>query len=121
MLEFVLVAVAGGLGALARYGLDNALAPQSERFPVGIFVVNALGSLLLGVVVGLDAAGTMPAHWATVLGVGFCGAFTTFSTAAVDAARFAASRQWRALAWQWLGMFVVCSALGAVGFAVTAP
>lgn len=116
MLDLLLVVAAGGVGAVARHELDALLSQHSTRFPIGIFLVNVLGSLVLGLLVGLHTAGDLPARWVAVLGVGFCGGFTTFSTAAVDAARLAGARRWLAFAWQWLGMFVACVAFGLVGY-----
>lgn len=116
MPEFLLVVAAGGVGAMARHELDALLSQHSTRFPVGIFLVNVIGSFVLGLVVGLHAAGDLPTRWLTIVGVGLCGGFTTFSTAAVDAARLAGARRWIAFAWQWLGMFVACVAFGLVGY-----
>lgn len=75
----VLVVFAGGLvGGGVRAGLDWWLAPtRSGAVPWGIVTCNLAGSLVLGILVGL-----VPADSATSLlvGTGFCGALTTFST-----------------------------------------
>lgn len=85
----LLLALAGGVGAAARFALDGEVrARRPGGFPLGILVVNVLGSLLLGLLTGLVAAGGDDA-WRLVLGVGFCGGFTTFSTALVDTVRLA--------------------------------
>lgn len=79
----VLVAIFGGLGAVAR-------AEVSERYGTarGIAVANLAGSALLGLVLGLVAGGTIGSGFGRILGVGFAAGFTTFSTwivlAAVD-------------------------------------
>ncbi|MFJ4045645.1 fluoride efflux transporter FluC [Microbacterium sp. NPDC089987] len=79
-LVFVLAAACGGLGAAARYLVDIGVARVSRsRFPWGVMVINITGSLLLGLVVGM-----LPAA-AFVVGAGFLGGYTTFSTAMVDA------------------------------------
>jgi CrcB protein len=91
-----LVAVGGGLGAVGRYGLDlaiRALWPAlAGRFPLGILVVNALGCLAFGGIVG--AAGGLdsmsPERRLFVL-TGLLGGFTTFSTFGHDTARLLAS------------------------------
>ena len=85
-LVFVLAALAGGLGAAARYLVSvgvtaavKAMRPGVQRaFPWGIVIVNITGSFALGIVTAAlpDAA--------FVVGVGFLGGYTTFSTAMLD-------------------------------------
>lgn len=76
-----LIALAGGLGAVARAGIDRLV---TRRLPawVATLIVNVVGSLLLGVASArLDGAALAAA------GAGFCGGFTTFSSACWQAAR----------------------------------
>ncbi|WP_432510685.1 fluoride efflux transporter CrcB [Kineococcus sp. SYSU DK001] len=90
-----LIALAGGLGAAARFWLDGTVRSRwPSRFPWGTLLVNVLGSLLLGFCTGLVLDGA-DERWLLVLGVGFCGGFTTFSTAAVDTVQLAREREWR--------------------------
>lgn len=58
-------------------------------FPVGTFVINVLGSLVLGILTGAltHHAGWLSPTAKDALGTGFCGGFTTFSTASVESAR----------------------------------
>ena len=84
------VAIGGALGALARYGLGGLIGTLTLRtawagFPLGTLFINVLGSFALGLVVTLFARGLVSLEWQRALGVGFLGAFTTFSTFAVDA------------------------------------
>lgn len=82
------IAAAGAVGAPLRYVLDRAVQDRSRgAFPWGTFTVNATGSLLLGFVAGLVLHHDPPETWATVVGVGFCGAFTTFSTFSYETIR----------------------------------
>jgi CrcB protein len=74
----LLVAIGAALGAPARLALADHF--DSERWPWGIWTANVVGSALLGMLVGLDL-GSDPL---ALLGTGFCGAFTTFSTFAVQ-------------------------------------
>ncbi|MDE0234393.1 MAG: CrcB family protein [bacterium] len=74
----------GALGALARYGLGEWLAPVAE-IPTATVVANLLGSAILGILAGMAARrGERGVAW-SLLGVGFSGALTTFSTFAVEA------------------------------------
>lgn len=77
------------MGALCRYWIGLV---ASERwpgtFPTGIFLINASGSLVLGLLYGLGSVkGPLPPGLALGLGVGFLGAYTTFSTWSVDTLR----------------------------------
>jgi CrcB protein len=72
------VALGAAAGAPLRYWLATRL--DREGFPLGIWLVNVAGSTLLGVLVGLGTDG----HAFASVGVGFCGALTTFSTFAVQ-------------------------------------
>jgi CrcB protein len=78
----LLVAAAGGAGALLRALLIHRLAlRRSDPLPVGTLVVNASGSLLLGVLTGLSLYHGLGPHLLAVIGIGFCGGYTTWSTA----------------------------------------
>ena len=79
------VVVAGGAGAVARFVLDAVLtARTAATYPVGTLVVNVTGSLVLGVVTGLVLASAAPDTVRLVMGTGFLGGYTTFSTASVQ-------------------------------------
>ena len=79
------IAVGGGLGALARYGLALELPTRPGQFPWGTFVTNVTGCFLIGVLMVLITE-VWSAHRLVrpFLGVGFLGGYTTFSTYAVE-------------------------------------
>lgn len=80
--------LAGGLGALARYGLTGVVQRRTASLrPWGTATVNILGATVLGVVVGLAATGRLSPDIAYVAGAGFLGSFTTFSTWMVESVR----------------------------------
>ncbi|HYH52488.1 MAG TPA: fluoride efflux transporter CrcB [Acidimicrobiia bacterium] len=73
--------VAGAAGAAARHLLGQAMTERSAgRFPWGTLVVNVTGSFLFGVVTGLALDHGLAREPRIVVGTGFCGAYTTFST-----------------------------------------
>jgi CrcB protein len=83
LLPLLLVGAGGFLGANARYLTARWMGQLVDaRFPLGTFVVNVAGSFLLGLLGGLLAERLVPHSDAVrlALGVGFLGAFTTFST-----------------------------------------
>jgi len=94
--KFVLLALAGAAGALARYGLSGAVQHMcGERFAWGTLAVNAVGCFLFGVVWELaeDRWIIRPETRMIVL-TGFMGAFTTFSTFAFETSRYINDGQW---------------------------
>ncbi|MFG1605383.1 fluoride efflux transporter FluC [Actinoplanes sp. NPDC049265] len=73
----LLVALGAAVGAPLRYLTDRLIQAQTgSRFPWGTLTVNVAGSLLLGFLVGLPVGRDV----AALLGTGFCGALTTYST-----------------------------------------
>ena len=82
------VALLGGLMAVARFGLDALLSDHPvQPFPLGILVVNLLGTVVAGIAIGA-ALGPQPS---TVIAGGVTGSFTTFSTWMLDSERLADS------------------------------
>lgn len=110
---FGMILAAGVVGALVRHGCV-VLFGKKERFPVVILVVNAIGSMVVGVGVGL--ASVIPGDWLLVVTTGLCGALTTFSTFSVDTVRLALEgRGWAAVGnlTGSLALGLGCAALGA--------
>ena len=79
------VASGGALGTLARYGADRALPVGTVAFPWSTFLVNVIGSFVLGVILTLVVERWSPTRFVRPFAaIGFCGGFTTFSTFAVE-------------------------------------
>ncbi len=86
MMQVLLVALGGALGSVARYGVGVGAARWlGLDFPWGTLGVNVLGSFAIGVL----AARTHPDQesWRLLIGVGFLGGFTTFSTFSLESVR----------------------------------
>jgi CrcB protein len=112
------IAVAGALGAPVRYVLDGFVQDRAHGvFPRGTFVVNVTGSFILGVLTGLLLYHAFPSDPKIVLGTGFCGAYTTFSTFTYETVRLAEERAFVAAFQNVLGSIVVPALAAAVGLA----
>ena len=80
-MTFLLVILGGMIGAPARYVADRALQKRLETvFPWGTFAVNIAGSFVLGFLLGAQRHLGLSASVVLLLGTGFCGGLTTFST-----------------------------------------
>jgi CrcB protein len=120
-MSFLLVAVAGALGAMARFSLDGWVTERTGgTWPWGTFVINVSGSLLLGVITGLVLFHGLPDAPRLLLGVGFCGAFTTFSTFGYEAVRLAEGENGLPAGAYALGSMVAGIAAAAAGFGLAA-
>ena len=96
MLNYLLVGLGGGLGAMARY-LVGSLATRTFGFgwPYGTFIINVLGGLCMGLLISTLAhrGGADQERWRLLLGVGLLGGFTTFSAFSLDTALMIERRQ----------------------------
>lgn len=88
-MTLLLVALGAMVGAPLRYLTDRFVQTRHDSvFPWGTFTVNIAGSLILGAITG--AALSTP--WMMLLGTGFCGALTTYSTFSFETVRLAEQR-----------------------------
>ena len=111
----LLIAIAGGFGAVARFLIDRQVAARVRGLPLGTVLINITGSLLLGWIVGWWTTHGGEPSWRLVLGTGFLGGYTTFSTASVEGVRLALNgRGWASLA-HAAGMLVAAVLAAAVG------
>ena len=109
-------AAAGGLGASSRMLLDGLIKSRmSTALPWGTIIINVSGSLVLGLLTGLAGANLLPEAWHLVLGTGFLGGYTTFSTASFETIRLLQERRWVAGLVNGLGTLVFATATAAIG------
>lgn len=121
MTAWVIVAVAsaGGLGAVCRFLLSTAIGRHTkDALPRATFVINVSGSFLVGLAAGFAAANLIPSEWRVVVGTGFLGGYTTFSTFSTDAVRLLRSRRARAAIVYSFGTLVAALAAAGLGLAV---
>lgn len=115
-LVFIALAVAGGFGAAARMLLDGLIKSRvSGPTSWGTILINVSGSLALGFLTGLATGQILPETWHLVVGTGFLGGYTTFSTASVETVRLLQERKWLIGVGNGLGTLVVASAAAGLG------
>ncbi len=116
---FALLALAGGVGAAARFSLDGVIRTTKSlggrALPWGTILINVSGSLLLGFAVSLAAARLLPADLEAIIGSGFLGGYTTFSTASFETVRLIQERKLAAALANGLGSLVATCCAAALG------
>ncbi|MFM8398921.1 MAG: fluoride efflux transporter FluC [Pirellula sp.] len=103
------VAIGGACGSVVRYGVGRLLGwclPESSSI-LATGIVNLVGAFLLGVVVTLFQASPKPNGWVLLLGVGFCGGMTTFSTLAMELADLMHAKRFWGMAGYGIGSMVI--------------
>lgn len=115
-LVFIALAAAGGLGASSRMLIDGLIKSRvSTALPWGTIIINVSGSLVLGLLTGLAGANLLPEAWHLVLGTGFLGGYTTFSTASFETVRLLQERRWVAGLVNGSGTLVFATTAAAIG------
>lgn len=85
MKQLTLVFLGGGIGSILRYLVSKTFNPYFQHFFLGTFLVNTIGCLIIGVIVGLSLkTNFLSQNQMLLLATGFCGGFTTFSTFALE-------------------------------------
>lgn len=112
------ISLAGGFGAVTRFVADGMIRVVLGRdFPWGTLIINVAGSFVLGLFAGLVLRHGVGSNTGLIVGTGFCGGFTTFSTASFEAVRLVEERRFIAASLQVIGNagLAICAAvLGAL-------
>tara|TARA_B100000963_G_C22477742_1_gene603194 strand:- start:119 stop:493 length:375 start_codon:yes stop_codon:yes gene_type:complete len=108
MKQILLVFVGGGFGSIARYLIGKYLNNPENGIPYGTFTSNILGSLLIGIFLGLAIKNNAFSQQQTLLlATGFCGGFTTFSTFAYENHVFLKNGDFTSFAFYTIASFIV--------------
>ncbi len=108
MKQLFLVFIGGGFGSVLRFIISKYLNNVESGIPYGTFLVNIVGSLLIGIILGLAAKNnTLSQSQTLLLATGFCGGFTTFSTFAYENHIFLKSGDLTSFAVYTIASFVI--------------
>ncbi len=108
MKQLLLVFIGGGFGSVLRYIIGKFLNDSETGIPYGTFAANILGSLFIGIILGLAAKNeTLTQNHTLILATGFCGGFTTFSTFAYENHVFLKSGDFMSFAFYTIASFVI--------------
>jgi CrcB protein len=115
-LLFTCLSIAGGIGASTRFLFDGAIRSRiTVGYPLGTTIINVSGSFLLGLVAGLALGEVVNPQWQLIVGTGFLGGYTTFSTASFETIRLAQERRYGAALTNGLGMLIGAVAAAGLG------
>ena len=113
------IALAGALGAVSRLVIDGLIRQRtSPTFPWATMAINVSGSLLLGVLTGLVLFHGSPADLRLIAGAGFCGGYTTFSTASFETVRLVQRGSLLAAVANGVGTLLLTLGAGGLGLAM---
>ena len=113
------IAVAGAVGAPVRYVVDAFVSDRFESlFPWGTFVINVTGSFVLGMLAGVALYHAFPSTPKTILGTGFCGGYTTFSTFTYETMELVDAGDAGPALWNVLASLVVPALAAGAGLAL---
>jgi CrcB protein len=119
MITLVEVGAGGLVGAPARFVVDQVVNSRTRGvFPWGTYVINATGAFILGLISGLVAYQGLGHIPSAVIGTGFCGAYTTFSTFSWETVRLIEEGTPSAAVWNIAGSLLVGLVAAAAGMAL---
>ena len=121
MFFYIAIAFGGAIGAVSRYWLYSAVQRLHDSgFPLGTFVVNVLGSFLIGVFFVLLAEKAQIAEqWRPIIVVGFLGGLTTFSTFSLDALLLFEQGHYNTALFYIISSIVLCLIVAFAGMQLT--
>jgi CrcB protein len=115
----LLVALVGGLGAATRFVVDGLIRGRwTSVFPLATVLINVSGSAIIGLLSGGVAYHSLSPTAYLIAAVGFCGGYTTFSTAMVETVRLVQAGDYRRATANALGSLLLALGAAALGVAV---
>lgn len=121
MIGLLEVGVGGLIGAPTRFAVDQVISSRNRgAFPWGTFTVNVVGAFVLGLLDGLVSYQGLGPLAPTIVGTGFCGALTTFSTFSYETVRLLEEGAPAAAAWNVAGSVIAGLLSAGAGMALAA-
>ncbi|MCC3290753.1 MULTISPECIES: fluoride efflux transporter CrcB [unclassified Arthrobacter] len=118
---FLLLALAGGVGATVRFVIDGLIrAHLKTRFAWATTIINVSGSVVLGLLTGLTIEHFVSTDLSIVIGTGFLGGYTTFSTASYETVQLIKEGRYGASFISGIVMLVLSVAAAVIGLWVGA-
>lgn len=106
--QLLFVFIGGGFGSVLRFVFGKFLNSSENGIPYGTFAANIIGSLLIGIILGMAAKNdTLTSNQTLLLATGFCGGFTTFSTFAYENHVFLKSGDFTSFAIYTIASFII--------------
>ncbi|HZQ21497.1 MAG TPA: fluoride efflux transporter CrcB [Terriglobales bacterium] len=120
MSEYLIVSLGAIFGACSRYYLSRLAAKTlGPVFPYGTLIINVTGSLIVGFfLVYASERVLLDPRWRLLVVVGFCGAFTTFSSYAFETMAYFEQGQWHLMLTNVLTNNLLCLAAALGGMAL---
>lgn len=116
-MKWLLVFLGGGMGSAMRYAVALYLPKTNGTFPWATFVVNVVGSLLIGILAAYYSKFQQEITWSRLLWVtGLCGGFTTFSTFSLEVIQLAQKQQFVMAGIYAFASLLLCLVATAAGF-----
>ncbi len=112
MFIYLLIAIGGALGSVARFALSGLVAQHwGEAFPWGTLIINVTGSFAIGfffTLTGPEGRAFVPTEWRQFFMTGVCGGFTTFSSFSLQTLTLARGGEWARAGGNVLGSVTLC-------------
>jgi fluoride exporter len=114
MSTYLMVALGGAFGSVARFGISNLIAQRyTGAFPIGTLIVNVTGSFVIGYLSSAMTSESARAFWM----VGICGGYTTFSAFSLQNLQLMQSGNYLFAALNTILSLALCMAAVWAGFA----